>query len=222
MNIFNRILIVILMLFLIVSSIVIIVNIFANLFETQDIATRIVVFSEGINPWVAAGIAFGVLAVSIVILVFQFYRRKVKVADVTSDQTGKTMVSVKTVSSQIQEKLTSIEGIIDPKVRIVPMREGIIIETSSRLLKGINVAEITKQIRDTASEFASSYFGFKVMKSNYTALGFVEKKEPQVSRVVKAEEPEESSAGAEEMLEKEETEVPGDKEDSGSNKEQNK
>ena len=103
MNVFNRILVVILMLFLIISSIVVMVNIFANLFEARDIAGRIVVFSQGINPWIAAAIAFGVFAVSLVILIFEFYRRKVKVANVASDQAGKTMVSLKTVSGQIQE-----------------------------------------------------------------------------------------------------------------------
>lgn len=202
MNVFNRILVVILMLFLIISSIVVMVNIFANLFEARDIAERIVVFSQGINPWIAAAIAFGVFAVSLVILIFEFYRRKVKVANVASDQSGKTMVSLKTVSGQIQENLTGIEEIIDPRVRVIPMREGIIIDISSKLVKGVNVTEKTREIRDTASEFASKNLGFRVMKSNYTAVGFVVPKEVKAPSKIKEERPAEVMAEPEEVLEK--------------------
>ena len=210
MNIFNRILIVVLMLFLIVSSIVVMVNIFTNLFEAQDIADRIVVFSQGVNPWLAAAVAFGIFAVSLVILIFEFYRRKVKVANVASDQSGKTMVSLTTVSSQIQEKLTEIEDMINPKVRVVPMREGIIINTTSKLTKGINVTEKTKEIRDTASDFASKNLGFRVMKSNYTAVGFIEKKEPKVPKKMKPVEP---ISEADAVLEKKDPTNPYEPED---------
>ena len=210
MNIFNRILIVVLMLFLIVSSIVVMVNIFTNLFEAQDIADRIVVFSQGVNPWLAAAVAFGIFAVSLVILIFEFYRRKVKVANVASDQSGKTMVSLTTVSSQIQEKLTEIEDMINPKVKVVPMREGIIIDTTSKLTKGINVTEKTKEIRDTASDFASKNLGFRVMKSNYTAVGFIEKKEPKVPKKMKPVKP---ISEADAVLEKKDPTKPYEPED---------
>jgi len=163
----------ILMLCLIVFSIVAIVNVFMGLFELSKVADRIIKYTTNLNPYILAAILFLIIVIALIILIFEFYRRKIKVANVASDQSGKTMVSLITVSRQITEKLTNIEGIIDPKVSIISMRKGIIINTSSKLIKGINVTKKTKEIRDIASEFASKNLGFRVMKSNYTAVGFV-------------------------------------------------
>ena len=66
------------------------------------------------------------------------------------------------------------------------MREGIIIDTSSKLIKGVNVTEKTKEIREAASDFASKNLGFHVMKSNYTAVGFVEGRQKE-SKEIKIE-----------------------------------
>ena len=96
MNIFNRIVMVILMLCLIVVSIVAIVNVFANLFEWSSVADRIINYASSINPYILAAILFLVLVIALIILIFEFYRRKIKVANVASDQSGKTMVTLKT------------------------------------------------------------------------------------------------------------------------------
>ncbi len=200
MNIFNRIVMVILMLCLVVVSIVAIVNVFANLFEWSSVADRIINYASSINPYILAAILFLVLVVALLILIFEFYRKRVKVANVSSDQSGKTMVTLKTVSSQITEKLIGIEGSQDPKVRIIPMREGIIIDITSKLMKGVNVTEKTKEIRDKASEFASKDLGFKVMKSNYTAVGFVEGRVKDFNEI-RTQPPEPEIIKSEEILE---------------------
>ena len=56
----------------------------------------------------------------------------------------------------------------------------VIINASSKLTKGIGVADKTKQIREEVSDFASKTLGFKVIKSNYTATGFVP---PRIKKV---------------------------------------
>ena len=78
MNIFNKIIVVILLLFLAVASIVSIVNIFANLYRISDIADRIVNYFNGANQFVLALVLFLILVVSLVLLVLEFYKRKVK------------------------------------------------------------------------------------------------------------------------------------------------
>jgi hypothetical protein len=161
------------MLWLIVFSMVIIMSVFMGFFELSTLVDRILKYFTNLNPNILAAILFLILAISLIILIFEFYRVKIKIANITSDQSEKTMVSLRTVSRQITEKLTGIEGIIDPNVSILSMRKGIIINTSSKLIKGINVTEKTKEIRDIASEFASKYLGFKVIKSNYTVVGFM-------------------------------------------------
>ncbi len=176
MNIFNKIFVILLLLFLAVASIVSIVNVFVNLYLFSDIADRFVSFIERANPAVLALVLFAVLALSLVLLVLEFYKRKEKVASIGIEQSGNTMITLKTVSNQIREKLLGIEGVVNPKVKIVPKDGGIIIHIYSLLLKPDHVAERTQQIREIASNFASEDLGFNVMQTNYTATGFTESK----------------------------------------------
>ena len=190
MNVFNRIIMVIAMLCLIVFSIVAIVNIFASLFEWSTISDRIISYATNLNPYILAGILFLVLIIALIILISEFYRRKIKLASISTDPSGKTMVTLKTSAQQIRERLNSVQDVIDPQVRVVPRQNGIIIDIFSKLITGINVADKTKEIRDTASNFASTNLGFKVLQTNYTATGFITKKVKEV-KVVKEETPKE-------------------------------
>ncbi|MHB8278559.1 MAG: alkaline shock response membrane anchor protein AmaP [Candidatus Humimicrobiaceae bacterium] len=176
MNIFNRIIMIIAMLCLIVISIVAIVNIFMNLFEWSTIADRIINYSKSMSPYILAGILFLVLVIALIILIFEFYRRKIKHANIFTDQSGKTMVTLKTAAMQIRESLNNIQGMIDPKAKVIPRHDGIIINIFSKLITGISVVDKTKEIRETASNFASKNLGFKVLQTNYTATGFITKK----------------------------------------------
>jgi hypothetical protein len=172
-NIFNRIITIILMLLLIVFSIVIMMDVFIGLFELSTLVDKILKYFTNLNPYILASILFLILVISLIILIFEFYRVKIKIANITSVPPENTVVSLRIVSRQITEKITGIEGIIDPNVSIMSMRKGIIINTSSKLIKGVNVTEKIKEIREIASEFASEYLGFKVIKSNYTVVGFI-------------------------------------------------
>ena len=190
MNIFNRVVMIILLLFLIVSSIVIALNIFTDLFRWSDIFDRILNAIERTNPYIVLLIFIAIIIIGIVILVFEFYRRKIKVANIASDQAGKTMVTLRTVSSQIRENLADMDGVVDPRIRIIPKHDGIIINTFSKLAKGISVTEKTREIREAVSDFASKKLGFKVIKSNYTATGFVTTKVKKVKEEFIKKEPE--------------------------------
>jgi hypothetical protein len=161
------------MLWLIVFSMVIIMSVFMGFFELSTLVDRILKYFTNLNPNILAAILFLILAISLIILIFEFYRVKIKIANITSVPPENTVVSLRIVSRQITEKITGIEGIIDPNVSIMSMRKGIIINTSSKLIKGVNVTEKIKEIREIASEFASEYLGFKVIKSNYTVVGFI-------------------------------------------------
>jgi hypothetical protein len=164
------------MLCLIVFTIVAIVNIFAGLFEWSTAADRIIKYSTNLNPYILAAILFSVLVIAIIILIFEFYRRKIKLANIYTDQSGKTMITLKTAAKQIRESLNNIEDMTGPKVKVIPGHDGIIINTFSKLTIGVNVTDKTKEIRDAASNFAVSKLGFKVLQSNYTVTGFTGKK----------------------------------------------
>jgi len=189
-NVFNRIIMTVAMLCLIVFSIVAIVNIFVGLFEWSTISDRIASYATNLNPYILAGILFLVLVIALIILISEFYRRKIKLASISTDSSGKTMVTLKTSAGQIRESLNSIQGVIDPQVKVVPRQNGIIIDIFSKLITGINVTDKTKEIREAASNFASTNLGFKVLQTNYTATGFIIKKVKEV-KAVKEEEPKE-------------------------------
>ena len=187
MNIFNRIVMIIAMLCLIVFSIVAIVNIFVNLFEWSDIADRIINYAANLNPYVLAAFIFLVLVIASIIFIFEFYRRKVNLVNISTDLSGKTMVTLKTSAEQIRGSLKNVQGLLDPQVKVFPKQNGIIINIFSKLVTGINIAEKTKEIRDTASDFASKKLGFEVLQTNYTATGFVTKKTEEAKEVKEQE-----------------------------------
>jgi hypothetical protein len=182
-NVFNRIIMIIKMLCIIVFSIVAIVNIFLNLFEWSTISKRVINYAGNLNPYVLAAILFLVFVIALIILIFEFYRRKLNMANISTDSSGKTMVTLKTSAAQISQSLTNVQGIIGPQVKVVPRQNGIIINIFSKLTTGINIADKTKEIREAASNFASQNLGFKVLQTNYTATGFVTKKAKEVKEI---------------------------------------
>ena len=186
-NVFNRIIMVILMFVLIVFSIVAILNVFIGMFEWSAISDRIASYATNLNQYILAGILFLILVIALIILISEFYRRKINLANISTDSLGKTMVTLKNSANQIRESLNNIQGVIDPKVKVVPRQNGIIIDIFSKLITGISVVDKIKEIRETASNFASKNLGFKVLQINYTATGFVTKKIKEV-KVIKEEE----------------------------------
>ena len=154
MNVFNRIIMVILLLVLIVFSIVAILNVFIGMFEWSAISDRIASYATNLNQYILAGILFLILVIALIILISEFYRRKIKLVSISTDPSGKTTVTLKTAAMQIRESLNNIQDVIDPQVKVVPRQNGIIIDIFSKLATGINVADKTKEIRDSASNFA--------------------------------------------------------------------
>ncbi len=180
MNIFNRIVMIIAMLCIIALSIAGIVNIFLNLFEWSTVSDRIANYLTNMNQYILLAVLFLALVIALIILIFEFYRRKVKLANVYSDSSGNAMVTLKTSSTQIKESLLNVQDIIDPKVKVVPKQNGVVINIFSKLASGVNVANKTKEIREAAIDFASKNLGFKVIQTNYTATGFVTKRAKEI------------------------------------------
>jgi hypothetical protein len=181
MNIFNRIIVILLLLFIAVASTVSLVNLFLNLYDFAEVAGQFITFIQNVGTIVLALILFGLLAISIILLVLEFRRSRAKVASTSVEQSGKTMINLKTASNRIEERLMNIEGVVNPRVEITPRDNGIIINVSSQLEKSDHVSMKSQEIRQVASDFASEELGFNVAQTNYTATGFTEKKEARKS-----------------------------------------
>ena len=190
MNVFNRIIMAIAMLVLIVFSIVAIINIFVSFFVWSTVANSIINYATNLNRYISVGILFLVLVIALIIFISEFSRRKIELANISTDPSGKTMVTLKNSAMQIRERLTSVHDVIDPQVEVVPKQNGIIIDIFSKLVTGISVVDKTKEIREAATNFAIGNLGFKVLQTNYTATGFITKKIKEV-KTIKQEEPKE-------------------------------
>ncbi|MCX6383403.1 MAG: hypothetical protein NTV16_02805, partial [Actinobacteria bacterium] len=172
MNIFNRIVVVLLLLCLIVLSIVSVVNVFAHLFKWPDVANKILNSTSNVNVYIAALMLLLLLVVSVVLVIFEFYRRKAKTAPLSAVKSGGAMVDLKSASQQVTEELLKVEDISDLKVKVVSKSDGVVVNIYAKLAKGLNVSEKMQQVIDKASKYASENLGFKIIKTNFTVVGF--------------------------------------------------
>ena len=177
MNIFNRIVVVFLLIFILVFSIVVVVNKFSDLFIWTEASNRAVGFFGALNVYLIAGVFVALIVICILLLFLEFFRKKVKVAKLSETGTGSDMVTLKALNNRIEKGLSKIENMSDLKVKVIPKKEGLIINMSTKISMGINVEKKIAQIREAASEFVSKYIGFKVLKTDLTITGFTTQKE---------------------------------------------
>jgi len=182
MNIFNRIIAVLLLLFLIILSVVSLVNVFAHLFKWSDVSDRILNSTSNVNVYIAALILLLILAVAILLLIFEFYKRKAKTAYLSAVKSGGAMVDLKSASQQIKEELLKVEDISDLKVKVVPKSDGVIIDVSAKLRKGLVISGKMQDVIEKSSKFAAENLGFKIIKTNFTATGFTDEKAGSIQK----------------------------------------
>jgi hypothetical protein len=202
MNIFNRIIMIILLIILAISSIVIVVNIYAILFDWADIFGRIMYYIENTNIHLMALIFVAIIIASIALLILEFYRRKLRTANVASVSDGKAMITIKGASRQIEEDMADLKDVDNLKVRVVPKSNGAIINISARLYKGINVSEKMQEVISRANKSARENLGVKIIKTNFTVGGFL----PRVGAGIDPEEKEDTASRSEESSDTQETE----------------
>ncbi|MHB8280315.1 MAG: hypothetical protein ACYDIA_22075 [Candidatus Humimicrobiaceae bacterium] len=188
MNIFNRIFTVLVLLCLIVLSIVSMVNVFAHLFKWTNVANRILGSTSNVNVFIAALVLLLLLAVSVALVIFEFYRKKSKTAPLSAVKSGGAMVNLMGASEQITEELLKVEDISDLKVKVVSKSDGVIINIYAKLAKGLNVSEKMQQVIGMASKFASENLGFKVIKTNFTTVGFTAERAGKAVKIEKGSE----------------------------------
>ncbi len=187
MNIFNRIIVILLLFFIIISSVVIIVNIFTDLFRWSDIFDRILAFRDSINSYLFSFVFLIIIIIGMVLLFFEFYRRKIKVTNIASVKEGKASITLRSVSTQVEEKLSDIKDISNLKVRSLPKSDGTIINIYTRLKKGINVSKKMQEMINEVNKFAAENLGLKVLKTNITVVDFTQKQEKKKSGQIEEE-----------------------------------
>ena len=86
------------------------------------------------------------------------------------------MVDLKSASQQIKEELLKVEDISDLEVKVASKSDGVIVNVYAKLRKGLLVSGKMQEVIDSASKFASENLGFKIIKTNFTVIGFIDEK----------------------------------------------
>src|SRR4030042_1046146 len=117
MNVFNKIGVVVILIFLACLSIISMVNIFAGYFKWSDLALRIFTPEYNISKFVVFLALLGIFAISVLLMLLEFYRKRTKVANISSFKTGNAMVTLETIAGQIKNEVIKIDGLEELKVK---------------------------------------------------------------------------------------------------------
>jgi len=173
MNIFNKIIVVLILVFLIGLSAVFMVDVFIGYFNWSDIASRIINPEYSVGKVVGFLASLAVFAIAIFLLLMEFYRRKPKVANISSSDAGNAMVTLDTISRQVRNEVLKIEGLEEAKIKINPKAKGIIINMNARLNENIDIPEKMQEVIDKTGSMVSDKLGIKVIKTNLTIVELV-------------------------------------------------
>ena len=171
MSIFNKVLVIIVLVCLAFFSLFAIVNEFANFIDWSGISQKVLDPAKDINPFIASlGLLF-ILIISIFILILEFYPGKSRTANISSSRSGFAMITIDTIEEQIKNTINKIDGLEGIKVKIDPKSNGIIINMFAKLSAGQDLPGKMQEITKEASSLASEKLGIKVMKTNLTIVG---------------------------------------------------
>jgi hypothetical protein len=180
MNIFNKIIVVMILLFFIFASLVSIINEFIGFFSWSEIAQRVFNPANDINPYISTLALLMILTVCIFLMLLEFYRKKIRIAKIYNVESGKAMITVGTITQQIKDAVSKIEGLKDVKVSIISKSNGIIINMMVGLVEGVNIPDKMNEIIEKASSVAKEKLNIMVIDTNLTIISLApEEKAPE-------------------------------------------
>lgn len=173
MNIFNRIIVVLILIFFLFIAFLSIANEIAGLFTWSDIVTRVINPQNNISPYITIPVMILVLIICVGLLLLEFYRRKVKIAKVYNVESGKAMITLETISHQIKGAVLQLEGLKNLKVNLIPKSGGVIINMLVELGQGLSIPEKMTEIIKIAREVAENKLFIKVIDTNLTITNLI-------------------------------------------------
>jgi len=171
MRIFNKIIMIILLICLAVFCLAAIVNAFAGYISWTDAAISVFEPLDQANPYIVTLALLFIFIVCIFLLVLEFYRRRVRAASISSSKTGFAMITLDTIAEQIKTSVLKLEGLESVKVKIVPKAGGIIINMLAKLDEEQDIPAKMQEVVKQAAEVSSEKLGIKVLKNNLTIVG---------------------------------------------------
>lgn len=168
MNIFNRIWMILALLFIVFVTVVAMVNEFIGFFQWSDLMLRIFNPDIRIPLYISIPALLFVLVVCVFLLMLEFYKVKKRTAVVSSIKGGKAMITLDSIANQITDHLVEIQSISEVKVHAVPRSNGIIIQVMTNICDCEDVPEKMREVIKMANDVARDKLGLKVIKTNVT------------------------------------------------------
>jgi len=176
MNIFNKIIVVLVLICLALFCLLSMANEFTDFFKWSDTASRVLNPDYNINPYIATLALLFIFIICIFLLILEFYPKKTRAASISSSKSGYAMITLDTIAAQIKASLNKLEGLENTKVKIVPKSGGIIVNILASLTEDQNIPDKMQEIVKEAAGIASEKLGLKVTKTNLTIVGITPKK----------------------------------------------
>lgn len=190
MNVFNKIIIVLILIAIVCVSVVGIFNSFVKVFKWSDLAFKVLNPDKSLinNPYISALILLLVIVFCIFLFILEFYRKKSKTAVIAAVREGTAMITLESAANQIRESISKISGAADIVVKVLPKSNGIILNIYAKICSDCNVPEKMQEIIKGATNFAVKKLGIKVFKTNLTIVNLSNiQYEPVSANVQKSE-----------------------------------
>ncbi|MCJ7665506.1 MAG: alkaline shock response membrane anchor protein AmaP [Actinobacteria bacterium] len=188
MKIFNKVIVILLLVCIAFFCMFSIVNEFAGFFDWSLIGQKVLDPAVDINPYISTLVLLFIFIISIFILILEFYPGRSRTAIISSSKSGYTMITIDTVCTQIKNSVNRLDGIEDLKIRIDPKSKGIIINMSAKLSGGLDLPARMQEIIREAASAASEKLGIKTIMTNLTIAGLSKKKPDADAAIEETEE----------------------------------
>lgn len=165
MNIFNRILIVILILFLLILSLVALVNTLFPIIDIENLLTRFANYYNSMNRWILLLFWLIFFFICFALLILEFIRKKPKAVKIVNLKEGKATMSLSSIGKQIHNDVMDISNIQSVRVGTLPKRSGIIANLDLGVEQGLDLTEKTREIVEVVKSSANR-LGVKLYDTN--------------------------------------------------------
>lgn len=178
MNIFNRILIVILILFLLILSLVALVNTLFPIIDIENLLTRFANYYNSMNRWILLFFWLIFFFICFALLILEFIRKKPKAVKIVNLKEGKATMSLSSIGKQIHNDVMDISNIQSVRVGTLPKRSGIIANLDLGVEQGLDLTEKTREIVEVVKSLANR-LGVKLYDTN---VNFIPVSGPKIRR----------------------------------------
>ncbi len=170
LNIFNRIVMVLLLLVVIFISSILMVDTFINVIDSSTVLGAISPTLDFLRPFGLAGILFLVLLISILLLILELYIRRPQTVTVANLKTGKARISVASIADQIRQDVIKVSEIHNVRVRVEPKGKGIVARLLVEISQDIDVPSKTQEVMQVVQNTVSSKLGLKLVDTKMTLI----------------------------------------------------